>query len=1396
MDTGKTVILHNLESIYESLYDMLNQRYQTRPSGIFIHFFYCLMQIRNMYCRVALGTESRDCHIHENFKCVVVVQKEDAYSNMPVYFYFFFENIAFLSRFEKQFISYRNSLPSNINQHVEYAEIVLMEAFKVRNLSNLFCGYCEDTIFSALLYLAAQKAMQTDDIKDDEKKEQMQILNKNLNDIKFGKDELKSKLLDLFCSLCQPEEIVKMKIEEDIRSYSLGAIVEIQRKNCKDEMVMIITNDMARNIPIEWIYCTKEISSFKKVNQFEKTIKEFFNNEISEDILTLQCRYTSKSKYKLEQIIYILRLEHYLFYNNPINGEKHKLIILLIHTNKISPFPLIFRQKWKIFYVDSLLSTDTISLQKDFKNSAASVNLSKCACRAFGRLHFPHYINYLDEKRLLSLLFEDNKFRECGKILKNRVQNLLSKATQQRSVEDILGESGKKRMKGSFFERHQNIIDTLLTLTFVNVLFAVYQNGGFAKYVESKKRRGEKKNEKYQQLFERALQNEELVKMRPVNIDDNHLLLAVINPQLYSIRTCLQCSFPFSYSIHSWCQQQLSRYSKSPNNDLSLHATMLEQIPIGKDKLTNWEVDYSLKITHEYAMDLVRFEFWRLHTPNQQIILRNVIVSMALLLCGRLAIATIEVAIHRYRYIISHYAYLISVCSELDVEENIIKNQPGQWLAKMALSLWESILFRESSTMSEGLFFLNSISILFNFLLKHLQNSNTNLMNKLLVNARKIEIQRLGVMYCGTSEFVAEGKHLIEHGFLENETSVDYILQGYSTHQNASQQKYSDFIQDLLIPIKRVERIEKNADKRKVYISILPKLYSKIGNKLIPKMQLLKEMVSHGYLNNDLALYSDEATRLNRCLELMFLKKKINENSEPWKKLCDKSNTSDLGCVVKISKVKVDVTKLISTVTNEDIDLSQLEENQSVFNSLEEISKLLLDFSSCYKQYERTLYVWFLKQLYVWKGIHWIEIIFTQPDIGMNFPFLGRLKTNNIFLLLRARALHNNSFNPFIGVYGGNTYMDSIQRIMSDKSSVPLNSCSRNIYHQIIAQCFPLINSSEHHLNDQSQNFFLSAEVKNEYKQILQTITNWFSSKDSQTLSMRDTLDVIVTRLGFHFVSILPFMKQNPFQLLLVDSELFLPISTECETVSNEPLKVYYCSNNHALLIDGSEDILKQVKCQINGCGGTIIKTISKKSNQRKNTIDTKDDWFVLKRYYTSPKKAEPSTLKLLTSILIRLLYHLLLFLRNECIPQDTEKIRKLLKQRNKIEVFTFLRNKIKEEFIKLQIITNLNKELLCVALHLWIKDFYEKFEKWYPEGLPNNTLKVVYEFEEKLDKEYSTFFNCKNEFIELRNKSEIGPNYDNKELLELMSEIEEIKELDKCYKVEHLSQLFLEVRQ
>jgi hypothetical protein len=56
MDTGKTVVLLNLESLYESLYDALNQ-YYVYMGG-------------QRYVDLGLGTHRVKCRVDERFRCV------------------------------------------------------------------------------------------------------------------------------------------------------------------------------------------------------------------------------------------------------------------------------------------------------------------------------------------------------------------------------------------------------------------------------------------------------------------------------------------------------------------------------------------------------------------------------------------------------------------------------------------------------------------------------------------------------------------------------------------------------------------------------------------------------------------------------------------------------------------------------------------------------------------------------------------------------------------------------------------------------------------------------------------------------------------------------------------------------------------------------------------------------------------------------------------------------------------------------------------------------------------------------------------------------------------------------------------------------------------------------
>jgi hypothetical protein len=79
MEKGESLILVDLDGIYGSLYDMSNQNF-TVIAG-------------KKHCRVALGAYSNPmAHVHDKFKCIVVVDVAKVYNLDP----------PFLNRFEKQ----------------------------------------------------------------------------------------------------------------------------------------------------------------------------------------------------------------------------------------------------------------------------------------------------------------------------------------------------------------------------------------------------------------------------------------------------------------------------------------------------------------------------------------------------------------------------------------------------------------------------------------------------------------------------------------------------------------------------------------------------------------------------------------------------------------------------------------------------------------------------------------------------------------------------------------------------------------------------------------------------------------------------------------------------------------------------------------------------------------------------------------------------------------------------------------------------------------------------------------------------------------------------------------------------------------------------------------------
>lgn len=96
METGKPVVLLNLENIYESLYDLLNQCYMELPKG--------------RYVDLGLRTHRIKCRVHETFRLIIIADRRKVSKQFPT---------ALINRLEKHFVLSSSILDSEQTQIVK-----------------------------------------------------------------------------------------------------------------------------------------------------------------------------------------------------------------------------------------------------------------------------------------------------------------------------------------------------------------------------------------------------------------------------------------------------------------------------------------------------------------------------------------------------------------------------------------------------------------------------------------------------------------------------------------------------------------------------------------------------------------------------------------------------------------------------------------------------------------------------------------------------------------------------------------------------------------------------------------------------------------------------------------------------------------------------------------------------------------------------------------------------------------------------------------------------------------------------------------------------------------------------------------------------------------------------
>ncbi|ETO07987.1 hypothetical protein RFI_29402, partial [Reticulomyxa filosa] len=247
-------------------------------------------------------------------------------------------------RFERQYISYAGSLSPSSLEKVDIFKKYLCNRYGLfgeKNLPELFCGFNDDTIPSAILHILLQQGnCDNEDIKQDETEQ----------------------LLKLFYPLRHPAKITSLVInsssqnldDKDQSFDTFEKVLDTAKKNYNKEMLLILTCDLEYN-SFQCKWNSKCISDYMKVSHLEKDVTNFFESSMA-DILVLQYQHKTNDLTQFFQIKCILESAHSLHWKKSNNETpaKKKLVVLIVHNvmGQKDPFPIIFSQfKQTLFFL-------------------------------------------------------------------------------------------------------------------------------------------------------------------------------------------------------------------------------------------------------------------------------------------------------------------------------------------------------------------------------------------------------------------------------------------------------------------------------------------------------------------------------------------------------------------------------------------------------------------------------------------------------------------------------------------------------------------------------------------------------------------------------------------------------------------------------------------------------------------------------------------------------------------------------------------------------------------------------------------------------------------------------------------------------------------------------------
>jgi hypothetical protein len=405
IESGKSIIMKNLDSVYGALYDLFNQNYT--------------IVNKKKNCRISLGkTNNPMCYVNDDFHCIVIAEKNEIRTMDP----------PFLNRFEKQLLTFDNILTYDQTHMLQTLKKWIEDITYINDnnlkkcfdLEDLIVGYSEDLELLKNL-IVYNSNLSKGEIVDKIKYDILSISNTNLlllcsvSEINHRVPGEKERIYDIYFNKQQHE--------------SLNHHIKSLPQRTSNKLIIYTYSNYLSEIDIERTYSTICLSELKTEKEFDKKLINEFNND--REYILIKINATTETNF----ISYILfritnLIKEYEKKSKKTLNANLALVIYLSRKEKPNQnLPVLFLSDWSQIFLEYLNGADLNSLEIFLTRNSNEI--------------LSHYLN---EKNIIDDLLRDNIYLKFNFSAFNKNDDHLIEAYKDNILELFYTNSHIKRL--------------------------------------------------------------------------------------------------------------------------------------------------------------------------------------------------------------------------------------------------------------------------------------------------------------------------------------------------------------------------------------------------------------------------------------------------------------------------------------------------------------------------------------------------------------------------------------------------------------------------------------------------------------------------------------------------------------------------------------------------------------------------------------------------------------------------------------------------------------------------------------------------------------------------------------------------------------------------------------